>query len=189
MTIRIISDGLKIDPSNTEVAKTLKFRRGKTYFETNRFTDAIKDFTDVLKFDPANVDAFMLRAKSYLAISLLDDAIIDLIEIDKLSKCSRMLAEAEALRKRIGRAIVPKTNYELLDVARHATHSDIVRSFESLSILHRVNMSTAGTDAEKRKFEFLFKRIDNAHAILSDEKLKQNYDKLLEEQESKCSIM
>lgn len=133
----------------------------------------------------------MLRAKSYFAVSSLDDAIIDLMEAEKLCKCGKMTAEIEALRKKIGRVYIAKTNYELLEVSRDAKHSEIVTSFNSLSLLHRVLLNEAETKADKRKLEFLFKRIENSFSILSDKTLRLKYDRLLEEQESrfKCSVM
>lgn len=191
MVLRLINEGLKIDPANREIRKVLLFRRGEVNFDTKRYPAAIKDLTDAMKFDTKNADAFMLRAKSFVLVSQFEDAIIDLMEVERMGKTGRFYAEIECLRKRIGKAFVPKNNYKLLEVSRNATREEIVCSFKSLSMLYQVDLEKTETDAEKRKVKFLFKRIEYAYAILSDRTLKQKYDRYLKEQDKsfKCSIM
>lgn len=184
---RLIAEGLAIDPTNREVTKILRFHQGLGHFKNERFQSAIDEFTQTLKHDQANVNLFMLRAKSYKELALHDDAIIDLKEADKLNElvpCRKVANEIEDLRKAIGSVYVSKTNYELLEVSRNATDIDMTVSFNSLTILYKVNLSKASTDAEKRKLEFFYRRVENAYAILSDKKIRAKYDKMLEKQEA-----
>lgn len=181
-----IEEGLKIDVSNREVMKVFRFKQAIGNFMNKDYQKAIKNITEALKFDETNLDMFMLRALCYIAVSFLDDAMIDLLEADKLNdnECSKTSSEIMILRKKIGKIYVAKTNYDFLEVPRNATDTEIDLSFKSLSLLHQLNLSKAATEAEKRKLIFKFKRVENAFAIFSDKKFKKQYDKLLKKQEA-----
>jgi hypothetical protein len=179
-----IDSGLKIDPNNREVTKVLRFYRGFANYKNNRFKEAIDDFTQALILDQTSLGLFMLRAKCFIQRALYDDAIIDLLEAEKLNDCTQMASEIKDMRRKIGSLYIPKTNYEFLEVSRTATDNEIVLSFNSLTLLHKVNLSKAKTDAEKRMLEFKYKRVANAFAIVTDKKLKKKYDKILAKQEA-----
>ena len=121
----------------------------------------------------------MLRAKCYISIGSHDDAIIDLLEADKINKSKKVSTEIKMLRKQIGQVYITKTNYDILEVPRNATEIEIQTSYNSLSLLHRVNFSRARSDVERRKLEFKFKRTQNAFIILSNRTFKNVYDKHL----------
>lgn len=180
----MIKEGLRIDPDNREVAKILRFHQGVGSFKNRNFRTAIQEFTEALKLDQTNISLFMLRAKSYMELAMHDDAIIDLMEADKLNDCKKRASDITDMRRKIGAAYIPMTNYKLLEIQRNATDSEIVSSNNSLSLLHKVNIGKAANDAEKRKLEFRQKRVANAFGILSDKKLKKRYDKWLEEREA-----
>lgn len=180
----MIENGLKIDPSNKEVMKTLRFHKAFASFMNEELQAAIEDSTEALKFDERNSTLFLLRAKSYKSLELHDDAIIDLLEVEKLKKCEKISSEIEDLRREIGKLYVKKSNYDFLEVPRTALELEISRSFTSLKLLHKVNISKALTVAEKRKLEFKFKRVENAFAILSNKKSKKIYDKYLSDEEA-----
>lgn len=167
--------------------KTLRLHQGFANYKNERFQAAIRDFTEALKIDQRDVKLFMLRAKCYKELAMHDDAIIDLMEADKLNKlamCCKISSEIDDMRRQIGAAYISKTNYELLEVARSATDSDMVLSYNSLSLLYKVNLSKASTEAEKRNLEFKYKRVEHAFRILSDKRLKNKYDKQLNKHES-----
>lgn len=130
----------------------------------------------------------MYRAKCYKNIFFYDDSIIDLMEVDKLSKCKKLSRDIESMRTEISKVYVIKTNYTLLDVARTASDNEIFRAFNSLSILNKVNLSNATTEAEKRKIDFKFKRIEHAFGILSDPQLKKEYEKYLHNMEHSIDL-
>lgn len=152
-----------------------------------RFRKVVEAFNELLKLDQSNVDLFLIRAKSFKELALPDDAIVDLKEaemLNNLSPCRKVKNEIEDLRKAIGVAYVPKTDYELLGVQRNATDSDLTVAFNSLTILYKVNLNKSSTEAEKRKLEFFYKRVERAFAVLRDKKLRSKYDKILEKQEA-----
>lgn len=182
---KTISSGLKIDSTNKEIMKRLRYHKAVASFATDEFAIAIEDFTEALKFDEKNLLLFLFRAKAYVSLALYDDAIIDLLEVERLNKCEKVSAAVEDMRRTVGQFYVSKSNYEFLEVPRTAIELEISLSFTSLKLLHKVNISKASTDAEKRKIEFKFKRVENAFAILSDKKFKKQYDKHLADEEAK----
>lgn len=184
---RTIADGLLIDPLNREVTKLLRFHQGLGHFMNGRFRKVVEAFNELLKLDQSNVDLFIMRAKSFKELALPDDAIVDLKEaemLNNLSPCRKVKNEIEDLRKAIGVAYVPKTDYELLGVQRNATDSDLTVAFNSLTILYKVNLNKSSNEAEKRKLEFFYKRVERAFVVLSDKKLRSKYDKILEKQDA-----
>jgi tetratricopeptide (TPR) repeat protein len=162
----MISNALKIDPHNKEVAKSLRFSKGLCSFNNKRYEAAVQDFTEALLLNQENLELFMLRAKSYIELTLYDDAIIDLMEADKLNNKGKVSSEIKEMRKKIGAAYIPQTNYDFLEVQRNTTEIEIVRSYNSLSLLHKVNLCKASTEAEKRKLEFKYTRVEVAFQIL-----------------------
>lgn len=187
----MIADGLKVDPTNREVTKVLRIHQGIANYKNQRFQLAIADLTQALKLDNANLQLFLLRAKCYKTLVMHDDVIIDLMEAETLNKtsCKKISSEIREMRKSVGAVYIPKTNYNFLEVPHTATDNEIIRSYNSLSLLHRVNLNKAATEAEKRKLDFKYKRVENAFRILNDKRLKMNYDKLLEQQESSIECL
>ena len=170
---------MKIDPRNKEVMKKLFFYKGKMSFELEMDRAALEAFTEALKLDEENVEIFMYRAKCFFKLSIFDDVVIDLLEVDRLDKHNVHYQQKQELRKLVGKFYIPKTNYDFLEIQKLATVQQISQSFASLKLLNKINMAKAVTVADKRKLEFKFRRIENAHKILSDQKLKQKYDKQL----------
>lgn len=182
-----ILSGLKIDPENREVAKTLRYFQGLGNFKNERFRSATENFTEALKLDENNINLFMLRAKSYANLTLHDEVIIDLMEAETLNKKDenrKISNEIKRMRKVVGSSYIPKTNYELLEVPRTAGDSEIILAYNSQSILYKVNLSKASTEAEKRKLTFFYRRIEISFQILSNKKTREKYDKILAAQES-----
>lgn len=183
--MNLIEEGLQLDETNREIMKVLRFKQGFGNFLNERYQTAIENFTEALNFDETNVEMFMLRALSYIAVFYLDDAMIDLLEAEKLSgnECRKTTSGIRFLRKGICKVYVSKTNYDFLDISRNATEAEIALSFKSLSLLHQVKLSKVQTDAEKRKQIFKYRRIENAYAILSNKNFKKQYDRHLKRQE------
>ena len=182
----LIEEGLQIDVNNREIMKILRFKQGVGNLMNELNQEAIVNFTEALMFDETNFEIFMFRAICYVNIFFFDDAIIDLLEVEKLNdnECSQITSEIKSLRKKIGQLYVPKTNYDFLEIPRTANETEIALAFRSLSLLNQLNLSNAKTEAEKRKIIFKFKRVENAFVILSDKKFKKQYDKLLKKQEA-----
>jgi tetratricopeptide (TPR) repeat protein len=162
----------------------LRWYKGLTSFKNFNFISAIELFTDALKFDENNYKLFFFRAKCYVSMKLYYDAIIDLLEVEKLNNSEKIAVEIKEMRREIGKNLVSQTNYGFLEIPRTATNHEIARSFASLKLLHKVNLGKASTEAEKRKIVFKFKRVEKAFAVLSDKKFKMQYDKQLADEEA-----
>ena len=78
-------------------------------------------------------------------------------------------------------AMDSKGYYKALGVPENATQDQIKQAFRKLSLKWHPDRWVNGTDEEKKKAEEEFKRINEAHTVLSDEKKRQQYDSGFEE--------
>jgi len=62
--------------------------------------------------------------------------------------------------------------YELLDIPKDSTHQDIKKKYRRLALKYHPDKNPDNPEAEEQ-----FKKINQAHAILSDEKKREIYDK------------
>lgn len=86
---------------------TEKIELGQKYLTEANYTEAIAAFTEVIKIDPSNIEAYMGRAEAYKGLKQYDDAKADYTEV--IGKTDEMpYTQAQAY---MGRAEV----YELTD--------------------------------------------------------------------------
>ena len=74
-----------------------------------------------------------------------------------------------------------KGYYKTLGVPENATQDEIKSAFKKLALKYHPDRWVNGTDEEKKKAEEEFKKINEAHTVLSDEKKRQQYDSGFEE--------
>lgn len=59
---------------------TEKIELGQKYLTEANYTEAIAAFTEVIKIDPSNIEAYMGRAEAYKGLKQYDDAKADYID-------------------------------------------------------------------------------------------------------------
>lgn len=59
------------------VSATEKFELGQKYLSELNYTEAVASFTEAIKLDPDNIQAYMSRAEAYVALKQYDDAKAD----------------------------------------------------------------------------------------------------------------
>lgn len=60
---------------------TEKIELGQKYLTEANYTEAIAAFTEVIKIDPSNIEAYMGRAEAYKGLKQYDDAKADYTEV------------------------------------------------------------------------------------------------------------
>lgn len=66
-----------------------KIELGQKYLTESNYTEAVAAFTEVIKLDPSNIEAYMGRAEAYKGLKQYDDAKADYTEVivERLTKC------------------------------------------------------------------------------------------------------
>lgn len=155
-------------------------------WNNHRYRDAIKEFTELLHSFDDDVEYYVGRAECYYNDSSLFDAIIDLNEAQMLNPERETRTNIAALRKKINRdkASSTSTHYDFLAVPQKATGNQIELAFMNLSILRELDLQSSPNEAEKRKIQWKFALVEEAHATLSDIKAKDEYDSELGQEKS-----
>lgn len=150
------------------------------------YRDAIGDFTELLHCVEDDVEYYVGRAECYYKDSSLFDATIDLNEAEMLNPDKETRSEIAALREKINEdnASSTSTHYDVLAVPQKATGDQIKLAFMNLSILRELDLQGSPNEAEKRKIQWKFALVEEAHATLSDSKARDEYDDELEQEKS-----
>lgn len=170
-----LTEALKICPANSEFYPKLLYSRALAHSKTGVFRDAIKDCTGAMKETGSYPKCLKLRAECYMAMRNFQNAVADyeiLLKIDHSNEMTIKLKEAKCALTRFR-----STNYyDILDVGRNATLDEIKKSYKKLALIHHPDKHSEGTNDEKLEQQELFKRISNAHEVLSNPQKRVQYD-------------
>lgn len=97
---KLFTDALQLSPDSIHF-----YNRGLVRLTTNRFEDAILDFTEALKRDPNNVITLKARAKALSSAGYHDEALRDIEEVLSVNPKDEDAAEE---RKRLEPRVAPR---------------------------------------------------------------------------------
>lgn len=119
--------------------------------------------------------ALRVRAQCHQDMRNFSKCVADYIELVRLENVA---SEKITLTNMQMKLIKFRSNnyYDILDVAKTATASDIKKAYRKLSLIHHPDKHSDATDQEKHEQQEIFKRISVAYETLSNPAKKLSYD-------------
>ena len=174
---RLYTAALSVDP-------TAKLARAKMYCGRADCAHSLKypppeiiaDCESSLELDPSNYLANLWRGKSYMVMERWNDAMDDFEIVVENEPNNREYQQLlDGARQEFEKFNEPDF-YELLGVLQTATDDEIKKSYRKLSLTYHPDKQHGKSESEKEENEQKFKKINEAYAILSDEKQRWIYD-------------
>ena len=149
----------------------------KVQFKMSNYGYSMKYLNEVLKYDPKNAEAFVIRGNTFMMRHEYDEAIRDLsnaYQIDSRSfGVKKKLMKAQKMKKKAGR----KNYYKILNLSQGklATDADIRKAYKDAAFKWHPDKNT-GTQEMVNKAERMFKEINEAKIILGNAEKRYQYD-------------
>lgn len=169
------TQALIIDPLNTTTNAKLYFNRATVCSKMNKLQEAISDCTAALKLDEKYLKALLRRAKCYMDLNMLEEAVIDyekVVQLERSREHRRLLQDAKVALKRSKR----KDYYKVLGIDKTASDEDIKKAYKKRALEHHPDRHSSASDTVKVEQEKMFKEVGEAYAVLSDPKKRARYD-------------
>lgn len=150
--------------------------RGAAKWKCGLFRDAIKDCTKSMSTDKSvYAKALRIRAQCHQDMRNFSKCIDDYTELVRLENVA---SDKIALRNMKMKLVKFQSNnyYDVLDVAKSATASEIKKAYRKLSLIHHPDKHSDATDQEKHEQQEIFKKISVAYETLSKPAKKLSYD-------------
>ena len=172
----------------------LHYNRSCTLYYLKSYNDCIKDCNDALRIDDEYVKVYIRRGNAYVNLESCTErdcmeAIADYEKAMELLERQSTSSGAEADEKQMKnlktkihetkiqiKQLKQKDFYKILGVSRNATQNEIKKSYRKLALKFHPDRQTNKSDEEKEKAEVIFKDVNLAYEVLSDEAKKQKYD-------------
>lgn len=177
----LLEKALLIDPANKRLLGRLYEQRAKANLRMHEYQLAIKDATQATYHDHELVAAYMTRASAYQNLGKHEEAVKTL---ESLAHWCR----EELIMKRLhdARFLLRKANrcdlYALLGVPSVASQPEINRAFREKASEWHPDKKGHLDDVLRKNAEEMFKRINEAHEILTDPLRKGWYDEGYDEE-------
>ncbi len=172
----------------------LFYNRSCTLYYLKKYEECILDCNAALRIDDEYVKVFIRRGNAY--VNLVNCSERDCLEaISDYEKAMELLerqstsmgADADERQMKQLKTKIQETKiqikrlkqkdfYKILGVSRNATQSDIKKSYRKLALKFHPDRQTNKSEGEKEKAEVIFKDVNLAYEVLSDETKKRKYD-------------
>lgn len=178
------SEAIEISPPGNPSLPTIIYNRALANVRSKTkvfrtLNQTIKDCTEAIKNRwTLTAGSFLkLRAECYMNMRNFRKSVEDceaLVKIDSSNEvAAALLKQAQSALKRSQ----SDNYYDILDIGRNATTLEIKKAYQNLAQLHHPDKHSNASSDEKYEQGEIFKRINNAHIILSDPDKRRKYDK------------
>ena len=176
----------------------LYYNRSCTLYYLKSYRECIDDCNSALKIDDEYMKVYIRRGNAYVnledcterdCMSAIGDyeKALELLERSASSMPESGAAAADAKQKKELQNKIHETKiqikrlkqkdfYKILNVSRNATQNDIKKSYRKLALKFHPDRQANKSAEEKDKAEVIFKDINLAYEVLSDEEKKRKYD-------------
>lgn len=171
----IYTEALQIDPVNKATNAKLYYNRALVGSKLKKTEEAIDDCNQAIELDHAYLKAYITRARCYMESEKYEEAVRDYEKVYKMNRCReyrRLLDEAKLELKKSKR----KDYYKILGVSKGATEDEIKKAYRKEALKHHPDRHSGATEEEKKAEEVLFKEVNEAYSILSDQRKRARYD-------------
>ena len=175
----------------------LYYNRSCSLYYLKSYTECIDDCNEALKIDDEYVKVYIRRGNALVNLELCTErdcmsAISDFeraMELLEKSSTSKSTASASSDEKQMRelktkiqetkvqiKRLKQKDFYKILNVTRNATQDEIKKSYRKLALKYHPDRHASKTEEEKNAAEVIFKDVNLAYEVLSDETKKRKYD-------------
>uniref|UniRef100_A0A7S0GMX5 J domain-containing protein n=1 Tax=Proboscia inermis TaxID=420281 RepID=A0A7S0GMX5_9STRA len=189
--INLYTEAIELCPDENSGAYRAKlyFNRATSNANLRKHDQCVADCTRAIKLDDGYTKAYLRRAASYLVVGGVKDCEMairdyeclgDKVNSDEQKRdIQTKLRAAKVQLKRAGR----KDFYKILGVARDADESEIKKAYRKMALKFHPDRQASGTEEEKQKAEVIFRDVNHAYEVLSDQEKKRRYDSGVDEQD------
>ena len=166
---------LSMDTNNKIFNALILSNRALCYYKKKDFFKALHDINSSIKLNGNYWKSYRRRANINIELKYSEQAKEDLkkvLELDPLNKEAMSLLDDIQREEKIAKK---RDFYKLLNVNRFSSQDEIRRNFKKLVIKWHPDKNNQ-SDEQREYAEKMFKDINEAYSILSDEKKKRIYD-------------
>ena len=159
-----------------DIVSKLFLDRATANFETRNYREAIKDATSAMKVNSLRSECLKIRADSYMAMRNFQSAVNDYEELLKLGRTNKMEETLDGAIRALQR-FQSDNYYDILELQKTATTSDILTAYLRLASIHRPENHADAPESERQEQEKILERINTARATLMDPEKRLKYDR------------
>ncbi|KAJ1471072.1 hypothetical protein T484DRAFT_3547045 [Baffinella frigidus] len=156
----------------------LLYNRAVAHGRTGTLQDAIHDCCSALDLNPSYTRALLQRARAYSELKEHWEAVADLeraLEVEPGQKdVARVQQHLTAARAKL--EAEGDDHYAVLGVLPDAEEAAVRKAYKRLALLHHPDKAVGGGEMRARA-ERRFKRVADAHVVLSDKERRAEYDR------------
>ena len=171
----------------------LYYNRSCTLYNLKKYSECVKDCNNALRIDDEYVKVYTKRGNAYTNLETCEEKdcmsaiqdfekAMELLERTASASGSSQDAQMKEIKTRIHetkiqmKQLKQKDFYKILNVSRNATQNEIKKSYRKMALKFHPDRQNNKSDEEKEKAETLFKDVNLAYEVLSDETKKRKYD-------------
>jgi DnaJ family protein C protein 7 len=176
------TQALALDPGHQTMQAKLLYNRATVYSKLGDLPACVADCTAALELQPDYMKALHRRAVCHDQLGDLEGAVRDWGSLCRQEPGSREYREGLRTAKLTLAERDRKDYYGILHIEKNASVDEVKKAYRAQAMLHHPDKHAAATEEEKREHEQKFKDIAEAFSVLSDTKLRWNYDNAEEEE-------